>query len=67
MLASARSLLVLGSSLAVMSGFRFVLDAVRDGKPVGIVNAGPTRGDSRAQWRWRTDVGAALEELSAAL
>ncbi|MDQ4488946.1 Sir2 family NAD-dependent protein deacetylase [Sinomonas sp. ASV486] len=67
MLASARSLLVLGSSLAVMSGFRFVLDAVREGKPVGIVNQGPTRGDSRADWRWRADVGEALGELSAAL
>lgn len=67
MLAAARSLLVLGSSLAVMSGFRFVLDAVRAGKPVGIVNQGPTRGDSRAQWRWRAEVGSALEELSARL
>lgn len=67
MLAEARSLLVLGSSLAVMSGFRFVLDAVHECKPVGIVNAGPTRGDSRAHWRWRTDVGEALADLSAAL
>lgn len=67
MLAAARSLLVLGSSLAVMSGFRFVLDAVREGKPVGIVNGGPTRGDSRAHWRWRTDVGEALVDLSATL
>ena len=66
-LADARSLLVLGSSLAVMSGFRFVLDAVREGKPVGIVNAGPTRGDSRAHWRWRTDVGEALTDLAEAL
>lgn len=67
MLASARSLLVLGSSLAVMSGFRFVLDSVREGKQVGIVNQGPTRGDSRAAWRLREDVGQALEELSALL
>lgn len=67
MLADASSLIVLGSSLAVMSGFRFVLDAVREGKTVGIVNAGPTRGDSRAHWRWRTDVGAALEDLSVSL
>ncbi|MDQ4502457.1 Sir2 family NAD-dependent protein deacetylase [Sinomonas sp. ASV322] len=67
MLAEARSLLVLGSSLAVMSGFRFVLDAVREGKRVGIVNAGPTRGDSRAEWRWRADVGEALEVLAASL
>ncbi|MDP9884881.1 NAD-dependent SIR2 family protein deacetylase [Sinomonas atrocyanea] len=67
MLAAARGLLVLGSSLAVMSGFRFVLDAARDHKPVGIVNQGPSRGDSRAAWRWRADIGEALEELSGAL
>ncbi|GAB4098358.1 NAD-dependent protein deacetylase [Sinomonas halotolerans] len=64
MLASASSLLVLGSSLAVMSGYRFVLDAVREGKPVGIVNQGPTRGDGRAHWRWREDVGEALASLA---
>ncbi len=36
-------LLVLGSSLSVMSGFRFVRRAVRNEVPVVVVNRGPTR------------------------
>ncbi|HEX5562698.1 MAG TPA: NAD-dependent protein deacetylase [Nocardioidaceae bacterium] len=39
------ALLVLGSSLSVMSGFRFVRRAVRRQVPVVIVNRGPTRAD----------------------
>jgi NAD-dependent SIR2 family protein deacetylase len=42
----ASSLLVLGSSLKVMSGFRFVLRARTRGIPVAIVNQGPTRADT---------------------
>ena len=38
-------LLVLGSSLAVFSGYRFVHRARKVGKPVAIVSLGPTRGD----------------------
>jgi NAD-dependent SIR2 family protein deacetylase len=45
---SARLLLVLGSSLSVMSGRRFVIRAVKHGIPVAIVNQGPTREDDRA-------------------
>ena len=42
---SARELLlVVGSSLAVFSGYRFVRRAAERGVPVAIVN-GPTRGD----------------------
>jgi NAD+-dependent protein deacetylase sirtuin 4 len=41
-------LLVLGSSLAVYSGFRFVRRASERGIPVVIVNLGPTRGDELA-------------------
>ena len=44
----ARSLVVLGSSLAVGSGFRFVLDAARRGLPVAIVTRGRSRGDDLA-------------------
>jgi NAD-dependent SIR2 family protein deacetylase len=44
----ARALLVLGSSLTVMSGRRFVLRAAKLGIPVAIVNQGPTRGDPYA-------------------
>jgi NAD-dependent SIR2 family protein deacetylase len=39
------ALLVLGSSLTVMSGFRFVRHATRRGVPVVIVNRGSTRAD----------------------
>jgi len=44
----AEVLLVLGSSLAVMSGLRFVRQAHRAGTPVVIVNRGVTRGDDLA-------------------
>jgi NAD-dependent SIR2 family protein deacetylase len=47
-LSPADALLVVGSSLTVMSGFRFVRRAVRAGVPVVIVNRGPTRGDELA-------------------
>jgi NAD-dependent SIR2 family protein deacetylase len=48
LLARSRSLLVLGSSLTVMSGHRFVLRAAREERPVAIVNQGATRGDRYA-------------------
>uniref|UniRef100_A0A1I7X488 Deacetylase sirtuin-type domain-containing protein n=1 Tax=Heterorhabditis bacteriophora TaxID=37862 RepID=A0A1I7X488_HETBA len=41
-------LLVLGSSLTVMSGYRFVYHASLRNKPIIIVNIGPTRADSLA-------------------
>lgn len=47
----AAALVVLGSSLTVMSGLRFVRRARRDGKPVVIVNDGDTRGDDLATRR----------------
>jgi NAD-dependent SIR2 family protein deacetylase len=42
------SLVVVGSSLTVMSGLRFVRRAAKVGVPVVIVNRGPTRGDDLA-------------------
>jgi NAD-dependent SIR2 family protein deacetylase len=60
---AARSLLVLGSSLAVMSGYRFVLRAAKRGIPVGIVTVGPTRGDEKADVRLDAPLGAVLPEL----
>ena len=63
-------LLVIGSSLAVFSGFRFVLRADKQGVPVAIVNLGPTRGDERATLKIEGRVGELLpqlvEELGAA-
>ncbi|MGZ8180008.1 Sir2 family NAD-dependent protein deacetylase [Williamsia sp. SKLECPSW1] len=48
MVDAADALLVLGSSLTVMSGLRFVRRARRRGIPVVIVNRGATRGDDCA-------------------
>ncbi|GAA1227257.1 NAD-dependent protein deacetylase [Kitasatospora nipponensis] len=61
---AARALLVLGSSLTVMSGLRFVRHAARAGKPVAIVNQGTTRGDSYAAARVSLPLGAALTALT---
>lgn len=44
----AEVLLVVGSSLTVFSGYRFVRRAAKQGIPVAIVNLGPTRGDPHA-------------------
>lgn len=63
MLDAAGSLLVAGSSLAVMSGFRFVLDAKKAGKPVAAINGGPGRGDDRVDILWRTQVGPAFDSV----
>lgn len=43
---AAPSLLVLGSSLQVMSGLRFVRHAAKCGIPVSLITRGPTRGDA---------------------
>ncbi|WP_220040532.1 NAD-dependent protein deacetylase [Streptomyces tateyamensis] len=59
-----QALLVLGSSLTVMSGLRFVRYAVKLGRPVAIVNQGPTRGDGYAAVRLTLPLGAALTGLA---
>ena len=59
----ADALLVLGSSLTVMSGLRFVRHAARAGKPVLIVNRGVTRGDVHASVLVDLPLGAALTQL----
>ncbi|MGC4892780.1 NAD-dependent protein deacetylase [Micromonospora sp. DT31] len=63
----AGALLVLGSSLTVMSGRRFVLRAARRGIPVGIVNQGVTRGDGYASVRVDAPLGATLTALAGRL
>ncbi|MGC4807789.1 NAD-dependent protein deacetylase [Micromonospora sp. DT233] len=60
----ARALLVLGSSLTVLSGRRFVTRAARRGIAVGIVNQGPTRGDGYADVRVDAPLGAVLPALA---
>lgn len=60
----ARSLLVLGSSLTVMSGFRFVRRAAANGTPIAIVNQGTTRGDALATIVVDAPLGGLLTELA---
>ena len=59
----ARALLVLGSSLSVMSGLRFVRKASALGKPVVIVNQGWTRGDDLATLKLDVPLGPTLREV----
>ena len=65
--AEADVLLVLGSSLAVMSGYRLVLQAHGDGQPVGIVTRGPSRGDHLAAVRLDTALTPLLRQLADVL
>ncbi|HWO59775.1 MAG TPA: NAD-dependent protein deacetylase [Umezawaea sp.] len=60
---AADAVLVLGSSLTVMSGLRFVRHAAKVGKRVLIVNRGETRGDSCATVRVDLPLGQALTDL----
>ena len=62
---AANAVLVLGSSLTVMSGFRFVRYAAKAGKPVLIINQGLTRGDPYAAVRVNLPLGEALRALTA--
>jgi NAD-dependent SIR2 family protein deacetylase len=48
LLEESDALLVAGSSLTVFSGYRFVRHAATLGKPIAIINHGPTRGDDLA-------------------
>jgi NAD-dependent SIR2 family protein deacetylase len=63
LVAAAEALVVLGSSLQVMSGLRFVRAAHRRGIPIVIINRGPTRGDALATLR--IDAGCAETLLAA--
>jgi NAD-dependent SIR2 family protein deacetylase len=67
MVSAARALVVLGSSLAVMSGFRFVRHAAKLQIPVVIVNQGATRGDPYAAATVDAPLGATLTDLAGRL
>jgi len=67
LLADAQVLLVVGSSLTVYSGFRFVRRAHEMAVPIAIVNVGPTRGDQLAEARVSAPVGQVLPQLAASL
>lgn len=60
----ADALLVVGSSLAVYSGFRFVRRARQDKKPVFVVNIGATRADEIAVAKVTGSAGNVLARLA---
>jgi NAD-dependent SIR2 family protein deacetylase len=64
LLETSTALLVVGSSLTVMSGFRFVIRAGQMGIPIVIVNQGATRGDELATLRIDAPLGEVLPQLA---
>ena len=62
----SEGLLVVGSSLTVFSGYRFVREAAKLGKPVAIVTLGETRGDKHATVKVDGEVGTVLPALARA-
>jgi NAD-dependent SIR2 family protein deacetylase len=63
LVSASSALVVLGSSLTVMSGFRYVRHAAALGIPVLIVNQGATRGDALAAATLDAPLGGTLTEL----
>lgn len=59
-LASADAMLVVGSSLMVFSGFRFVRTAQRAGIPIVAINRGKTRADELLSLKIEQDCATAL-------
>lgn len=67
LLASAGALLVAGTSLAVMSGLRYVRQAHQLGLPIVMVNRGLTRGDDLATVRLNAGTSEAVTYLERRL
>jgi NAD-dependent SIR2 family protein deacetylase len=63
-LEAARSLLVVGSSLMVFSGYRFVRAAARLGRPIAVVNRGHTRADAVAGVKLEGEAGQSLRAVA---
>jgi NAD-dependent SIR2 family protein deacetylase len=64
---AADLLLVVGSSLMVWSGYRFVKRAVERGVPVAAVNFGRTRADAEIRVKVRGDCAAVLDAVVRAV
>lgn len=60
----AEALLVAGTSLAVFSGYRFLVRASERKIPIAIVNVGPVRGEASAAVKLEASTGAALSALA---
>lgn len=66
-LATSQALLIVGSSLMVYSGLRFVHAAKQLGLPVAAINLGVTRADALLDYKLEQACAPALESLAAAL
>lgn len=64
---AANTLLVVGSSLMVYSGYRFAVTAHQLGKPVVVINQGVTRADSLLALKIEDDCVSVLARLAAEL
>ena len=62
-LSQSDGVLVVGSSLMVWSGFRFVKAAAASGLPIAILNRGATRADALATLKCEDDIAAVLALL----
>jgi len=67
LLAEGEVLLVVGSSLTVYSGRRFIYRAWETGIPIGVVNLGPTRADEMAIAKVDGRLGEVLPRLADSL
>jgi NAD-dependent SIR2 family protein deacetylase len=67
MLEQGDALLVVGSSLAIYSGFRFLQRAVDRHMPIGLINIGECRGTELMDVRVEARAGEVLPRLAAAL
>jgi NAD-dependent SIR2 family protein deacetylase len=67
LVSGSSALVVLGSSLTVMSGLRYVRHAASVGMPVVIVNQGATRGDSLAMATIDAPLGVTLTAVARSL
>ncbi|ONN67613.1 NAD-dependent deacetylase [Herbaspirillum sp. VT-16-41] len=61
------AMLVVGSSLMVLSGFRFARMAAAAGKPVAAINRGRTRADELLAFKLQEDAESVLPHLAARL
>ena len=66
-LEQASAVLVVGSSLMVYSGYRFVRDAARQGKPVAAITLGRTRADAELTLKLYAACAPVLTALDAVL
>lgn len=66
-LGEADALLVAGSSLMVFSGYRFMREARRMGKPVAILNLGRTRADEEVDLMVEAACGSALSMVAESI